>query len=102
AALGRVHSWVVETVRMEAAFERLASMALTEQARADQFALMQRSLARVEVETLDLDSEAAAREAFLCVRDDGATLSQMSLETGYCAQPSQLCLDLLDHAIGQR
>src|SRR5207237_254564 len=102
AALGRDHAWLVETVRMEAAFDRLASMALTERARADQLALMQRSLARVEVETLDLDSEAAAREAFLCVRDDGAALSQMALESGYRAQRSQIWLDVLDDAVAQR
>jgi hypothetical protein len=102
AALGRDHSWLAEAVRIEAAFDRLASMALTEEARAHQLASMQLSLARIEVETLDLDSEAAAREAFLCVRDDGATLSEMALETGYRAERAQIWLDLLDDPVSQR
>ena len=102
AALGRDRSWLAETVRIEAAFNRLISMALTEEARADQLASMQLSLARIEVETLDVDSEAAAREAFLCVRDDGVTLSEMALETGYRAERAQIWLDLLDDPVGQR
>jgi hypothetical protein len=102
AALGRDRSWLSDAVRIEAAFDRLISMVLSEEARADQLASMQLSLARIEVETLDLDSEAAAREAFLCVRDDGATLSEMALETGYRAERAQIWLDLLDDSLGQR
>src|SRR4029077_11785104 len=68
-ALGRDDAWLAETLRIEAAFDRLASMALTEEARADRLASMQLLLGRIEVETLDVASEAAAREAFLCVRD---------------------------------
>jgi hypothetical protein len=102
AALGRERAWLTETVRIEAAFERVSSSAITEDARLRQLASMQLSLARFEIETLELDSESAAREAFLCVRDDGASLADLGAESGYRAERAEIWMDTLDETLAQQ
>ena len=102
AALGRERSWLAETVRIEAAFDRLSSLAIAGDARARKLALMELSMARIEMETLELDSEAAAREAFLCVRNDGSSLSEVAVETGFRAERAEVWIDTLDDTLGSR
>jgi len=102
AALGRDRSWLSEAVRLEAAFDRVASLAVTADARNRLLASMRLSLGRIEIETLELDSEAAAREAFLCVRDDGMSLAELALESGYRAQRVEMWTDMVDETLGPR
>lgn len=101
-ALGRDHSWLSEMVRLEAAFDRLNSVALTADARQRMLGSLRLSLGRVEIETLELDSEAAAREAFLCVRDDGMTLADLALEAGYRSERVGMWMDMADETLGPR
>lgn len=89
---GRDNDWLEETARMEAAFARLRSEALTPERRDRKLMSMQRSLSSVEVDSLDLDSLEAAREAFLCVRDDHIQLEQVAREAGYRAVRRELRL----------
>ena len=63
AALERDRPWLDETLRREAAFEQLASEAASDDARDRKLGAMAMSLARVEMDTLALGSEAAAKEA---------------------------------------
>jgi hypothetical protein len=102
AALGRDRSWLADTLRTEAAFERMGSLAVTEETRTRKLSSMQLSLARIEIETLDLQSEAAAREAFLCVRDDGTSLAEVALDAGYRAERAEMWMDMLDDTLGHR
>jgi hypothetical protein len=102
SAMRRDRAWLTEMVRMEAAFDRLSTDAITPEARARKLASMQLSLARVEIESLELDTEAAAREAFLCVHDDGSSLSDVAAETGYRSERTEVSGDALDEKIGQR
>jgi hypothetical protein len=89
-------------VRLEAAFDRLNSVALTADARERMLGSLRLSLGRVEIETLELDSEAAAREAFLCVRDDGMTLADLALEAGYRSERVGMWMDMVDETLGPR
>jgi len=102
AALNRDNAWLAEALRVETAFDRLVTQAITDDARSRRLASMQLALSKMEIETLELDSEAAAREAVLCVRDDGQSLSEIARESGYHADHSELWIDDFDDAIGQQ
>ncbi|HVS31469.1 MAG TPA: hypothetical protein VMS98_08435 [Thermoanaerobaculia bacterium] len=102
SALARDRSWLTQTVRREAAFERLSAEAASEAARGRTLGSMVMSLARVEMDTLALGSEAAAREAVLCVHDDGLSLSEVALETGYRAERTMLWMDEVEEQVAHR
>ncbi|MGZ7079086.1 MAG: peptidylprolyl isomerase [Thermoanaerobaculia bacterium] len=98
----RDRNWFREMLRMEAAFDRLSAGAITDEARKRKLGAMQLSLAKIELESLDLDTEPAAREAFLCVHDDGSSISDVARETGSRSERGQFSLDMLDEKISQR
>ncbi len=93
AGAGRDERWLEEMARMEAAFERLASATVTDEARSRKLVAMQRSLSTVEFDLLDVDSPGAAREAFLCVHDDGVPLAEVAREAGYGVLRQQLSIE---------
>ncbi len=97
--LGRDDSWLADSVRMEAAYERLASAAVSAEARARQLASTQWSLARFEIETLEVDSEEVAREAVLCVRNDGSSLHDVAAEAGFRSERVEVWTDALDERL---
>ncbi len=99
---GRDHAWLLEMARMEAAYDRTCALALTEGARAQQLDSMGLSLARIGIETLEVDSEAVAREAYLCVREDRVSLSETARESGFCSEYSEVWLDRVEPGLGQR
>jgi hypothetical protein len=102
AVLNRDDAWLAEALRVETAFDRLITQAITDDARSRKLASMGLALSKMEIETLELDSEAAAREAVLCVRDDGESLSELARASGYHADRSEIWTDDLDDTIGQR
>ncbi len=102
SALGRDRSWLETTARIESAFDRLVVEALTEKARTAKLKSMQISLARIEIETLELDSDVAAREAVLCVHDDGTSLAAVARDAGYHADRVQMWADELALPFVQR
>jgi len=75
---------------------------LTTERRSRKLVSIQSSLVKVEIESLQVDSEAAAREALLCVRDDGASLSEVASDSGYCAERSDIWLDTADDTLSRR
>jgi hypothetical protein len=100
-ALRRDPSWLAETLRSEVAFDRLVSGATTDDARRRKLASMQLSLVKIDIETLELDSAAAAREAVLCVRDDGARLSEVARDAGYRSERAEVWMDALEDSVHQ-
>ncbi|MGZ8851303.1 MAG: hypothetical protein ACXW3E_13380 [Thermoanaerobaculia bacterium] len=102
AAMGRDDSWLAAALLGEAAFEQLRASVLTAERRSRKLASIQSSLVKVEIESLQVDSEAAAREASLCVADDGASLSEVASDSGYCAERSELWLDTADDTLSRR
>jgi hypothetical protein len=98
----RDRDWYSEMLRMEGAFDRLSAEAITEEARARKLGSMQMSLARIEIESLELDTEPAAREAFLCVRDDGSSIADVAADSGRRSERAQFSVDKLDEKISQR
>lgn len=88
-------AWQSELERMESEFQRECRQVLTPDRRRQGLASMRPYLLRLDVEILELDSETAAREAFLCVKQDGISLSELATEQGYSLQQQQPLLEEL-------
>jgi hypothetical protein len=59
-------------------------------------------LTRIELETIDLESLDATREAILCVREDGASMSEVAADGGYPYQRTEMALEDLPAEIQQK
>jgi hypothetical protein len=75
--------WLDEMLAVEAAWHRETDALLTPPALQQALATLRLPLTRLEFEALDLESLDAAREAFLCVRDDGLSIAEVAREGGY-------------------
>lgn len=72
------------------AYERFVAEAVTPQALASILEIRKAGWIRVDCRTLLLSSEPAAREAALCIRDDGMALAEVSAQAG---------VEMRDHAL---
>ncbi len=68
---------------MEVAFQKQCDAVLTESALRQAWSEMRLPFTRLELECLEVESHDAAREALLCVREDGLSLRDIALEGGY-------------------
>ncbi|HZJ17988.1 MAG TPA: hypothetical protein VFD27_23250 [Chthoniobacteraceae bacterium] len=75
--------WLDEMLAVDAAWHRERDALLTPTALQQTLATLRLPLTRLEFEALDLESLDAAREAFLCVRDDGLTIAEVARDGGY-------------------
>ena len=78
ARMGRAQLWLDEMLNLEAAYRLQCNALLTREARERMLTALRLPLTRAELETLDLESRDAAREAFLCVREDGLAMSEVA------------------------
>lgn len=83
ASLGRNQDWLEGMLDMEATYRRGCAAVLTPERLAQALAASRLSLTMLEVETVEFDSADAAREAFLCVRDDGLSMKDVARESRY-------------------
>jgi len=88
-------AWWRELERMEAEFERESREVLTLDRRRQGLAALRPYLVRLELESLELDSEAAAREVFLCVKQDGLSLGELAAQRGYVLKQERPLLEEL-------
>lgn len=100
--IGRDREWLEEIARMDSAFERLSSGAVTLEARARKLATRQRLLTLLEFDVLDVDSRDAAREAALCVHEDHVALTEVARAAGFRVLRRQVFVEDLDVAIAER
>ena len=75
--------WQGELRELEHAYQRQRGALLIPDAREATLAAMRLSLTRVELEVLELESSDAAREALLCLREDGETMAEVAHDGGY-------------------
>jgi len=101
AAIGRDEGWLDEIARLEAAYERISSSAISDDTRRRKLAALERSLSTLEFDLLELDSAGAAREALLCVQDDSIPLAEVARDAGFKAVRSEACLEDLG-PLGER
>jgi hypothetical protein len=76
--LERDSQWFSCLLSMEAIHRQRCEALLTKQARENEVAALRLPLTRFELETVELDSLDAAREALLCVRDDGISMAEIA------------------------
>jgi hypothetical protein len=81
--LGRDGAWLEAMLGMEAAYREKCESVLTADRLARTLSSARLPLTRLEVERVEFDSVDAAREAHLCVREDGLALEEVARQTRY-------------------
>jgi len=81
--LGRDSQWLNEMLIIEAAYGKHCDRVLVPDARQRELIGLRLQLTRLEVELIELDSRDAAREALLCVRQDGMSIEEVATEERY-------------------
>jgi len=82
-SLDRGRDWLEGMLEMEAAYRAACDAILTPQRLSRSLAAARLPLTRLELERVEFDSPDAAREALLCVRDDGLSLREVARESRY-------------------
>jgi hypothetical protein len=102
ASTQRDQSWLEEMLACEAAYQLEAGRVLTDEQRERLLHELRIPLTRVEVEVLEVESLAAAREATLCVREDGACLEEMARQGGYPHRREEVLIENFPPELQQR
>jgi hypothetical protein len=101
-ATGRDQTWFAKSVTMEVLHRQKCEALLNKQAREHEVAAMRLPLTRFELETMELDSLDAAREALLCVRDDGMSMAEVAEEGRYPYRHAEVLLEDLPEDLQQK
>lgn len=94
-ALGTDERWLDEMLELEAAFRSQSEALPTPEARERMLLSMRLPLSRLGLEMMELESRDAAREAFLCVREDGMEMAAVAQEGGYPFRRTELAFEEL-------
>lgn len=81
--VGRDEKWLDEMLAMEVAYQGLCEKALTSEARNKQLATLRMPLTQFEAEVIELESSEAAKEALLCIRQDGMSMEEVAADARY-------------------
>ncbi|MEP6708707.1 MAG: hypothetical protein ABJB32_01080 [Verrucomicrobiota bacterium] len=100
--LGRDPEWFSNALSMEAIHRGEREALLTKQARQHEVAALRLPLTRFELETVELDSYDAAREALLCVRDDEMSMAEVAAEGRYRYRCAEILLEDLPEDLQQK
>jgi hypothetical protein len=93
ASFGRNQQWLDEMCELEAAFRQQREGLSTPSMRERTLTALRLPLLRLELELIELDSIEAAREAFLCVRDDGAPMEEVARNGRYPYRKAAMFLE---------
>jgi hypothetical protein len=102
ARLERDSQWFNNALSMEALYREKCEALVTKQARQHEVAALRLPLTRFDLETIELDSYDAAREALLCVRDDGLSMTDIAAEGRYPYRRAELLLEDLPDDLQQK
>ncbi len=91
--MGRDQRWLEEMLALEAAYHRECAAATNLKEQERMLREHRISWTRVELETVDLDSPAAAREALLCAREDETSLLEIATEGRYPHRRATLLIE---------
>ena len=81
--LGRDSEWFNIMLVIDAAYRTRRDALLVPQVRQHELAALRLSLTRFETEIVELESCDAAKEALLCVREDGMSMEEVAIEGRY-------------------
>jgi len=82
-SLGRSQDWLGGMLEMEASYRQRCGAVLTPERLSQALAAARLPLTRLEVERVEFDSADAAREALLCVRDDGLSMEEVARDSRF-------------------
>lgn len=102
ARIGADPRWLAELPGLEAAFEQERARLLTAERLADALALRRLPLSLVVLETIDVDTLDAAREAAMCVTADGLSMEAVASEGGYSFERTEAFFEELPPQIQQQ
>lgn len=102
ARVGRDRAWFDQALAMEAVHRRDSASVLSQQACEREIAALRLPLTRFEVETIELDSLDAAREALLCARDDGMSMEEVAAEGRYPYRHPEVLLEEIPEDLQQK
>ncbi|MEO7167747.1 MAG: hypothetical protein ABI787_12560 [Spartobacteria bacterium] len=100
--LSRDAAWFEDSLAMEAIHRRDSAALLSQEAREREVAALRLPLTRFEVETIELDSLDAAREALLCAREDGMSMEEVAAEGRYPYRHPNLLLEEIPEDLQQK
>ena len=81
--LGRDSEWFTTMLIIDAAYRTRRDTLFVPQARQHELAALRLSLTRFETEIVEFESRDAAKEALLCVREDGMSMEDVASEGRY-------------------
>lgn len=97
--IGADRDWLDTMLRIDTAYRRQCAELLNDHARERMLHAQRLPLTRIDVEVLALKSEDAAREALLCVAQDGVAMADLARECGYPYRRVDLRLGDLDEEL---
>ncbi len=100
--IGREPAWFKNTLEIEARYRAKLEALLHKQAREREMTSLRLPLTKFDLETIELDSMDAAREALLCVRDDGMTMEEVAGEGRYPYRHAEILLEDLPEDLQQK
>ena len=86
---------LMELQRLESAFQACSQQLLTAEKRQHCLGSLRLPLTLIGLEILEVDNLGAAREAFLCVKEDGTSLAKVAVESGYTLRKVDTLLEEL-------
>ncbi len=102
ARLGRDAEWFRTALAMEIIQRQKCEALLNKQAREHEVAALRLPLTHFDLETVEFDSLDAAREALLCVREDGMSMNEVATEGRYPYRRAEVLLEDLPPDLQQK
>lgn len=102
SAMGRDAEWLDEQARLEVAYGSIAGNLLTPHERERELNKLRLPLTRFDLETIELDSDDAAKEAMFCVREDGMSMEEVAAEGRYPYRRAEIVLEDISDDLQQR
>jgi hypothetical protein len=100
--MNRDRGWLDRALEMEAIHRQKSEALFTRRAREHEVAALRLPLTRFDLETVELDSLDAAREALLCVQDDGMSMEGVATEGRYPYRRAEVLLEDLPEDLQQK
>jgi hypothetical protein len=101
-ALGRDAAWFEEMISLAAAQRHARATLVTDEMCRAELSAVRLSYTQIDVETIELESRNAAREALMCVRNDGMSLAEVAAESAYPHQRGKVLLEDLPADLHER
>ncbi len=101
-AMNRDRDWLDKALEMEALYRQKSEALLNRKACEHEIAGLRLPLTQFDLETVELDSLDAAREALLCVHDDGMSMEEVATEGRYPYRRAEVLLEDLPEDLQQR